>query len=191
MHCLVPSPSAVKTTRAEPRTATLTCAAIFDDLFDGVVAIKAMESLALSLRPGWRLNRMAWNFGMLQRLDLRHLSVHRAAEADLLIIAASADLPLPHHVKDWLERLGHAHVRPLSVLVSLHDQQSDCGLYRQQLCRDLEDLSHRWQCEFLCNGEFDRRLEDGLAVEIIHRRARVEGGLEDNDPSAAHWGINE
>jgi hypothetical protein len=126
------------------------------------------------------------------------MAIHRAASADVIIIAMSDGDPVPNHIERWMDScLQQQQNKGRSVLVAIHDDvQSDDKDETTPLCTYLERQAARWQTEFICNHEFDQRLDREFAMRCIDRKTHAASVLSQTPSShsnrdAYRWGINE
>ncbi len=176
----------------------LTVVAIYNDFYAGVRAQEAMQWLKLSLGYDLEVATSLWSFKSLERLDVRSMAIHRAASADVIIIAMSDGDPVPNHIERWMDScLQQQQNKGRSVLVAIHDDvQSDDKDETTPLCTYLERQAARWQTEFICNHEFDQRLDREFAMRCIDRKTPAASVLSQTSSShsnrdAYRWGINE
>lgn len=175
---------------------TLHVVGIYDRFVTAVYAQEAAGSLGIAVRPFMHVESSVWSFDMLARLDLRHPSIRAASGADVIIVAADPASPLPLHVKTWLTRSLQENVRGAPLIAVIHEEMvggsADATL---PLYVDLGRIARQWGTPLLRNGEFDARLESGLAEELTARREQNGYGIELDGLLSLHtagrWGINE
>ena len=169
--------------------------ALYDGFISAVYAHEAVGSLAMAVRPFMDVESSAWSFAMLSRLDLRHPSIREAAEADMIIIAADASLPLPPHIRTWLTRSLQENGKGAPLIVAIHEEDAEQAEATSPLHEDLGYIAERWGTPLLRNGEYDAHLERGLAGDLASRRGSHGTSVEFDRLFSAHptgaWGINE
>lgn len=174
---------------------TLKVVSLYDGFISAVYAHEAVGSLAMAVRPFMDVESSAWSFAMLSRLDLRHPSIREAAEADMIIIAADASLPLPAHIRTWLTRSLQENGKGAPLIVAIHQEDDEQAEATSPLHEDLGFIAERWGTQLLRNGEFDAHLERGLAGSLASRigsdGASVEFDRLFSSQPAGAWGINE
>ena len=148
-----------------PSNTGLNIAAIYEGFAAGIRASEALEWLVRDLAP-LRIVSKAWSFGMLTRLDVRAAAIREAADADLLIVAASGDQRLPVQVVRWLERCMLESRNGPAALVVLHDD----GLPESSaLATELKRIASRWQIDFIGNNQFEDWLNGDYVREVLRR----------------------
>ena len=114
-----------------------------------------------------------WSFAMLERPDGAALALHSAAEADVVIIAGTGPEPVPQHVQEWLDScLEHQMVRR-AMLVGLDGGDQHHAGMRGPLCAYVASQASRWQTDFMCNEDFDERLDRDFALQFIGQRRQA------------------
>ncbi len=173
----------------------LSIVAIHDDFIAGIRAQEALEWLKFSLGSELRVCPITWSFEHLKRLDLRSMSIRAAAAADVIIVSASDVKPLPDHIKHWLNSsLGEqGEIRP--ILVALHGEKMEFESTPGPLCSHLKRVAESWQTEFMCNEDFDRRLDLDFALQLIRHKTpdtchREEPFGREFYSAPRYWGIN-
>jgi hypothetical protein len=169
---------------------------IHDGFESGIRAQEALEWLTFTLGFDLNVCKSSWSFNSLERLDVRSMSMRRAAAADVVIIAGSEDKPLPDHVRLWLDSSLQQQHAGRAVLVALHDEIQTSPYHSCPLCSCLESLADRWKTEFISQHEFDQRLDLDFALECISRKRPAVPQFAHSPeryPSgnAYRWGINE
>ncbi len=144
--------------------------AIYDDFHTGICAHETLEWLAILLGFDLKVCSCAWSFDSLERLDVRSMSMRKAADADMIIIAGSEDKPLPDHIRRWLDSILQQQHHGRAVLVALHDEFQTSSYHSCPLCSYLENLADRWQTEFISPEDLDQRLDLDFALECISRK---------------------
>jgi hypothetical protein len=158
-------------------------------------AANARESIQmLALRNGIRAQTSVWSFDALARLDSRHASFRRAAEADVIFVSAQASSTLPTYVSSWLTHClrENRHGAPVIAAVYDHGQQSGGGM--PELRRELTSVAARWRLPLLCNDELPERLMTELEdLEQPVSRAAAPFGLDRllALPRRGSWGIKD
>ena len=168
----------------------LSIVAIYDGFEDGIRVHEALDWLDLTLGPNLVIHHCALSFAMLGRLDIRAAAVHEASVADVLMVAAQPDKPLPLQVTRWIERCFSENRHCPATLVGLHDDPSgqNCGLNDE-----LSRISRRWNLEYISNRDFDQRMNANAVGDLLHRLGHdFEGSYDFLTPSPSHYGgLNE
>lgn len=177
-----------------PRFGALKAVAIFDGFLHGIRAKEAAACLDELVGPLMPLDHQAWSFRSLARLDIRSAAIHASENADVLMIAAGPDQPLPDHVAAWIERLMRESDERPAMLVALHDDDADSGSSGCQLTSQLRRIASRWSMEYVPERELEQRV-DGCAIRARRPAPASELGAF-CDPYSQHsctWhgGINE
>ena len=169
--------------------------AIHDGFFSGVRAMEALEWLKHTLYPDLQLYPASWSFDKLALQNVRTTSIRAAAAADLLIVSADDDSPVPHHIRQWFEPVHAQQMDTRPMLVALYKDDLAFNSTRGQLCTHLKRVAASWQTEFMCNDDFDQRLNRDFATQLISSKntfsgwqAKPFGGEFQSAPR--HWGIN-
>ncbi|MDZ4403618.1 hypothetical protein [Prosthecobacter sp.] len=174
----------------------MTVVAIHNGFYADIRVHETLEWLNDSLGSDLRICSASWNYGVLERqLDLRAVSIRAAAEADVILVAATE--PLPNHIERWLDaslREQPQHHR--AALIALDDDDdNDAGDGSANLCSSLKQLACRWQTEFMCNHDLDQHLNHDCALRLLRRKG--EGMQSWRQPfgsdfysAPACWGIN-
>jgi hypothetical protein len=175
---------------------TLNVVALHDGFMTAVYAHEAVGSLTMAARPHVNVASRAWSFDMLTRLDVRHPSIRMASEADVIIIAADACAPLPHHVMSWLARSMQENGKGAPVIVAIHQEEPEMELTGPPLLTDLHTITDRWNVPLLCNGDFDKFLEQDVPTSHPDGERANVSAIESAIPfpaphQAGRWGINE
>lgn len=174
---------------------TLHVVALHDGLISCVYAQEALAALALAVRPEMKMINSVWSFDMLTRLDMRHASHDKCAEADILLIAATAAAPLPAHVKSWINASLRDSHKGAPTLIALYEEDFEQIGLVAPLRSDLAAIAAQWRTPLLCNAELDSRLEQGLMAEFTGGRAPVKSHFNLShllaNSEAGRWGINE
>ena len=141
--------------------------AIHEDFASAVRIGQTFASLALKLGPAVTFNNWILSFEHLARRDIRPQASREAAAADLIIVAAHGDKPLPEHVTKWLEHSCILKLQNPGGLVALHDNGSDGDT---PLTAQLQDICQRWKLQYLGSGNWNKRLNRGTIEGIIAAR---------------------
>lgn len=157
--------------------------------------MEALEWLKDTLCPDLQVCPITWSFDKLERHDVRTTSVRAAAAADLLIVSAADDATLPAHIVQWFEAIPKQQRDTSPILVALHEEDFEFAGNPGAVCSHLKDLADKWQTEFMCNADFDQRLDRNFATQLLSRkspvsvyRAKPFGGEFQSAPR--FWGIN-
>lgn len=174
----------------------LNVVALRDDLFDCIHAKGAVESLTSAAGGEVPVETWMWSFDMLTRLDLRHASLAKGREADVLIIAADASRPIPAYVKSWMTACLREHRKGAPVMVGLYEEFFDHRDSLSALHSDLVSFAAQWRAPLLCNREWDDQLQRASVRELFGHltpKAQQDFALQSllAVPSAGRWGLNE
>lgn len=188
-------PPALRKQHVQASKPVFSVVALYDGFFANIRAMEALEWLKYTLCPDLRLCPASWSFDKLEQQDVRATSVRAAAAADLLIISATNEAPLPHHISQWLETIPRQQRDTRPILVALHDEEFELNLTAGPFCSHLKEVADTWQTEFMCSADFDQRLDRDFATQLLNRksplpvhRSKPFGG---EFPSAPRfWGIN-
>lgn len=169
--------------------------ALYDGFFANVRVMEALEWLKYSLCPDLRVCPVTWSFDTLERHDVRTNSVRAAAAADLLIVSAPDESTMPDHIMKWFAAVPQQQRASRPVVVALHEEDSEFNNAQGSLCSHLREVAGSWQTEFMCNDDFDQRLDRDFATRLISskshapiHRAKPFGGEFQSPPR--YWGIN-
>jgi hypothetical protein len=170
--------------------------AIHDSFTSGVRAQEALEWLRHSLGYDLQIYSIAWSFQNLERLDVRAMSLRVAASADVIIISASDAEPVPDHIKRWLDASLQQQREGRAALVALHDDENGDACIPGPLCSCLEQRASRWNTEFMCNKDFDQRLDRDFAMQCIDNKRQGpfllnQQAAHPKDTAPIIGGINE
>jgi len=166
---------------------------IHDGFSADMRAKEALEWLKQTLGSDLQIHTISWSFEQLERPDLRAMSIRAAA--DMLIVSASDLKPLPEHITQWLRSSLAEQRETRPVLVALHDEKMGFDRTQGPLCTHLKRVAATWQTEFMCNEDFDQRLDLGFATQLI--RHKSQGSFHRKEPfgrefcsAPRFWGIN-
>jgi len=128
----------------------------------------------------------SWNFALLGHTQLREQAAAEAAEADMIIIAASGQAGLPSHVATWIEGWSQARQDQQTALVASLERGQNAS---SDLAAELRDLAAKAGMDFFCN--LDLPHQDAVPVfpeekspAIMARDFGINCGWQS-------WGINE
>lgn len=169
--------------------------AIHDGFFSGIRVMEATEWLKYTLCPDLQVYPVSWSFDTLERLDVRTTSARAAAAADLLIVSATDETPLPDHIKQWIHTIPKQQRDTRPILVALHEEDFEFNGTPSPFCSHLKEVADTWQTEFMCNADFDQRLDRDFATQLvnsksplsIHRSKPFSGEFQ---AAPRFWGIN-
>lgn len=172
------------------RCPRLNVVAVYDSVDAAARANAAVRSMVMAVRGQRHVESRLWSFDMLARLDLRHASAWTAAEADVILVAASALSPLPQHVVSWLVECMGDTQKGAPLIVAIYDNEGRKASAVSPLGRELLELARRWKAPVLCSRELHALfsgdpLPPGFAeLDVDHEEVFANNG----NP---HWGINE
>lgn len=195
MQHTAPSPALHRANTQASRPA-FSVVAIHDGFFTGIRAMEALERLKFNLCPDLQVYPITLSFDMLERVEQRTTSIRAAASADLLLVSAANESPLPHHVKQWFDSVHKLQRERRPIIVALHEEDSEFNCNAGPLCTQLKEVADTWQTEFMCNQDYDQRLDSDFAMQLvgskspatIHHRTKPFGGEFQAAPR--YWGIN-
>jgi len=122
---------------------------------DFAAVMRAQElsrQLAVDLEPDFALSSDAWKFETLDNLRLGTEAAKAAAEADMIIIAASGEYELPAQVKNWFERWLPLKRKGVTALVALRDDHDQTFYENSPLCAYLRWVARKWGLDFFSNS---------------------------------------
>jgi len=171
--------------------------AIHDDFSAGIRAQEALKWLEHSLGSDLEIRSLCWSFHKLERVDLRAMTIREAAAADVIIVAADDTQHLPEHISRWLDASLQNSKGGHVVLVALHDEGEDAACDPEgALCSQLRHVAGLRCTQFMCNKDFDERLDRHHALRVIDQKR--EASLHSHRPlelyfhsAAGPGGINE
>jgi hypothetical protein len=124
----------------------------------------AVQAKEMSERLAAELNSKCdtWKFEMLAHPGLREHAARDAAEADMIIVAARGEGPLPDYVKEWIQTWLPCKKESPAILVALIDEESNRvnreNIDREDAVADLPDnfqylrqVAERGAMDFLSN----------------------------------------
>ncbi len=122
-------------------------------------------------RADLRMSFKSWTFEKLvSALDIRAMSVRIGVEADLIIIAASSGMPLPDHIKRWLDSIIWQRREDRALVLALEeDAHSPCAL-TSILCQDLKHWAARWHTELICCADIHHQSSRQSILRRINER---------------------
>lgn len=169
--------------------------AIHDGFFASIRSMEALEWLKFTLSSELRVCPASWSFDTLKRQDERTTAVRAAAAADLLLISAPDDTPLPDHIKRWLDAIPQQQRSTRPILAALHKEDFELNGAQGPLCSHLKEVARIWRTEFLCNSDFDQRLDCGFASKHVRRKGTSTFHLAkpfcgEFPSTPRYWGIN-
>lgn len=189
------SPPALRKLTAASTSPAFSVVALYEGFLANIRIMEALEWLKYSLCPELRVCPVTWSFDTLERHDVRTTSVRAAAAADLLIVSAPDESTMPDHVMKWFAAVPQQQRASRPVVVALHEEGSEFGSAQGHLCSRLREVAGSWQTEFMCNAEFDRRLDRDFATQLLSSKSRAPilrakpfGGEFQSPPR--YWGIN-
>lgn len=169
--------------------------AVYDGFFANIRAMEALDWLKRTLCPVMQVCPLSWSFDKLEEPKERSTAVRAAAAADLLIVSAADDTTLPEHIRQWFDGIPTQQRDARPVIVALHDEGSEFNNTRNSICAHLKEVAGAWETEFMCNADFDQRLDHEFATQLLsgkgptsRHRAKPFGGEFAAAPR--YWGIN-
>jgi Protein of unknown function (DUF2934) len=108
-----------------------------------------------SFKADLKLSFNSWAFGKLEVLDSRAMSVRTASAADVIIIAANDQCPLPDQMKRWLETVMREQRAARALLVGLDDNAGSSQKGSDSLCGFIQQEALRWRTDFICCHDFN------------------------------------
>ena len=188
-------PPALRKQNVRTSTPAFSVIAIHDGFFTGIRALEAVEWLKFTLCPDLQVYPVSWSFDKLEPQNVRPTSSRAAAAADLIIVSAADESPLPHHIKQWFDSVAKQQRETRPIIAALHEEDFESNPATGPLCTHLKEVADTWHTEFMCNEDFDQRLDRDFATQLVrHRRpvsvqrAKPFGGEFQAAPR--YWGIN-
>ncbi|WP_395748490.1 hypothetical protein [Prosthecobacter sp.] len=195
MQATAPSPTS-REAGAVHTPPAFSVVALHDGFFAHVRAMEALEWLKESLSPDLRVCPITWSFDKLERHEESSTAARAAAAADLLIVSATNDRPMPEHIRKWCNEIPKQQRDTRPIVVALHEENCELNGERGWFCSQLKEVADAWRTDFICNADFDRRLDCDFAMQIVssknpssYRRAKPFGG--EFAPPPRYWGIND
>lgn len=157
--------------------------------------MEALEWLKSALCPDLRVCPACWSFDALERQEVRTTSARAAAAAELLVVSAADEMSLPDHVKQWFSSIPEQQRDTRPVIVALHEEEFESSNPPGLLCSQLKEVADSWQTEFMCNADFDRRMDSDFATQLLSSKSPVHvhrlKPFAGEFPSVPRfWGIN-
>jgi hypothetical protein len=185
-------PSASQTRYTSKAAAPVRVVVVYDSLS---AAASAQENIQmLVLRNGWRAQTSIWSFDSLARLDTRHASARRAAEANVIFVSTEASTTLPSYVSSWLTHCLRENRHGAPVIAAVYENRAPSRAPMPELRRELTSLAARWRTPLLCNDEVPERLAAELGdLERPPQTTAASFDLERllASPRRGAWGIND
>jgi hypothetical protein len=162
---------------------------------------QAFAWLHQCFRADLRMSFKAWTFEKLvSALDIRAMSVRIGVEADLIIIAASSGMPLPDHIKRWLDSIIWQRRGDRALVLALEeDDHSPCA-QTSILCQDLQQWAARWHTELICCADIHhppsrqsilRRINERFHHVPAASHDQSDMKLGENMPLTIHQTMNQ
>jgi len=189
------TPPTLRKTNVRASMPAFSVVVIHDGFFTGIRAMEAVEWLTYTLCPDLQVYPISWSFARLEQQDVRATSIRAAAAADLLIVSAEDGSPLPHHIKQWFDSVHHQRRDTRPIIVALHEEDSEFNSTQGPLCAHLKEVAVTWQTEFMCNEDFDQRLDRDFATQLLSSKGpvsslRVKPFGGEFQAAPRYWGIN-
>ncbi len=194
MQHIGPSPT-LRRPNAQASKPAFSVITLHDGFFTGIRAMEALEWLKFTLCPELQLYPVSWSFDKLALQDVRAVSIRAAAAADLLIVSAENETPLPDHIKLWFDSIEKQQRDTRPIIVALHEEGFKSKSTEGPLCTHLKEVADTWRTEFMCNDDFDQRLDCDFAAQLISSRKptsinRVKPFGGEFQSAPRYWGIN-
>lgn len=93
----------------------------YEDFASGKRAMDACKLLMAQLEHDVEFRTSMWKFDLLRNLKLNQIAVGDAIEADVIMVAASANSDLPIEIKKWIEGWSTRKHGQVAALVALLD----------------------------------------------------------------------
>jgi hypothetical protein len=126
--------------------------AVGEDFAAVMRAQELSKRLAADLEPEFGLSSDAWKFEALDNSQTGSEAAREAAEADMIIIAASGAFELPVQVKSWIESWLPRKRKGVTTLVALRDDEDETPYESSPLCAYLQGIAREWGLEFFSNS---------------------------------------
>jgi hypothetical protein len=168
---------------------------LYDGLDAAYRAHDVVTGLTMALRGQRRVDSSLWSFDMLARLDIRHASVRGAADADVLVVVAAANEPLPNHVMTWLMACVRENEKGVPLLGASYEDDPRHAYAVPALRRDLQAIAQRWKMLLMRECELTARLRQQMLPKLPPRnrspRNREELEALLSNTQRRGWGIND
>jgi len=126
---------------------------IYDGIADLLHAYDTWARLAARFKHEFQIVTSAWNFNMLRDPRLRQKAVMRSADADVIVLSASARHELPDHVRNWIRSWLPWKQGTGNALVAML-QENPLGSATAARFRDyLREKAQQAGMDFFCNRE--------------------------------------
>jgi hypothetical protein len=180
--------------QAEEAAFPLNVVILYEDVDTGKSAKEMTDVLMEDLPSECELRCNLWRFDVLSMDPIKEWAAHEAAQAEMVVIAAHGDRPLPPQLEDWAETWlaqrssRHGALVGLLVREPLHTSNAPWHYLRE--------LAGRGNMDFFGHslGERQGRSPEPNGAEVIEPTAGPAS--EPQFPGAGaseyrHWGINE
>jgi len=136
--------------------------------FGAVLHAQALSRrLAAEMKPAFEVSSDAWKFEALGDPQSGEAAAKRAAQADMVIIAAGGALEPPAHVKSWIESWLPRKPNRVATLVALLGYEDKTPHRSSPLCAYLRRMTRKWGMEFLTNSADGRQHSFEFAAEAL------------------------
>lgn len=169
----------------------------FYEDFDGALrAQRAFDAIAQHFSPDRPTHASSWSFTMLGMPDLNAAIVLDATLADVVVVAAKGDRPLPPRIAAWVEMCMNHGERATPAVVALHADGLEPEGAAAPLCSSLEGIAGRQGATFLCGRDLPGCGEGELPVDRFDDDARIPirvAATASLPKALCHrwWGIND
>ncbi len=157
-------------------TPALVVVIAYNDVAAGKHAMRVMSGLGKELGDEIESQPFRWSFDLLADTDWRHVAVHDAVNADILIIATSSASLLPPAVKRWAEAaISRKRGTSAAVIALFGPAENPDGAGSPRL-EAIQTATQRAGLDFFAPAP-----RQGLdeAIAHIHRRAEMVTPLLD------------
>jgi len=140
--------------------------------------------LAAELNPQFEVSTDAWKFEDLSNHKVSEAAARGIAEADIIIIAASADDELPANVKSWIENSLPQKRKGVSALVAACDCETGTPHDSCALSACLQRIAYEREMDFFMQSANGARPGFKFTAERlpVQRRNNWFGGDDDFRP---------
>jgi hypothetical protein len=164
---------------------------VYENLEAGKSAMNIYDYMVKHLVDQCLFANQMWKFDVLALPKLRDIAAKDAAAADIIIVSAHGENPLPSEVKAWIEQWLKYKTRA-SALVGLFGTESVENPVREYLAA----VAKRAEIEFFCQpglwpGMTDKHDRTTLAWEQNEKTFSLLSDAMQEELRISRWGINE
>jgi hypothetical protein len=195
MHPIALSPTLHKN-NGQAANPAFSVVAVHDGIYAGIRVQEALEWLKDSFSTDLQLSFISWSFEDLAKQHLRALTIRAASAADAIIVSVSDDEKVPAQVKVWLNGILAEQRGTRPILIALHDERIKANGFMGPFCTHLKKVAESLQTEFMCNEDFDKRLDRDFAAQRLRQKSPdsfhwAEPFEREFYTTPRYWGIND